>query len=156
MQIFRGEPTRKNIEDFYDLKYRVMTLKHAVAPLMEAVGTLCGGRVPPVCLGSREYFRDVYDHLTRINAAIESLREMLQTGISVSLTLIALADNEVTKRLAAYGALITVPTLLAGIYGMNFQYMPELSWMFGYPLALATMVGVDVVLFLKFRKAGWL
>jgi len=156
VQIFRGEPTRKNIENFYDLKYRLMTLKHAVAPLMEAVGKLFGGRVPPVCLGSQEYFRDVYDHLARINSAIENLREMLQTGISVSLTLIALADNEVTKRLAAYGALITVPTLLAGIYGMNFDYMPELTWRFGYPLAVGAMVAIDAVLFFRFRKAGWL
>jgi magnesium transporter len=156
VQIFRGAPTRKNIENFYDLKYRLMTLKHAVAPLMEAVGKLFGGRVPPVCLGSQEYFRDVYDHLTRINAAIESLREMLQTGISVSLTLIALADSEVTKRLAAYGALITVPTLIAGIYGMNFDHMPELTWTIGYPLVVAAMVAIDVVLFFRFRKAGWL
>ena len=156
VQIFRSEPTRANIESFYDLKYRLMTLKHAVAPLMEAVGKLFGGRVPPVCIGSQEYFRDVYDHLVRINTAIESLREMLQTGISVSLTLINLADSEVTKRLAAYGALITVPTLMAGIYGMNFDHMPELRWTFGYPLALVAMVAVDVVLFFKFRKAGWL
>jgi magnesium transporter len=156
VQIFRGDPTRKNIENFYDLKYRLMMLKHAVAPLMEAVGKLFGGRVPPVCLGSQEYFRDVYDHLTRINSAIESLREMLQTAISVSLTLIALADNQVTKRLAAYGALITVPTLLAGVYGMNFEHMPELTWRFGYPLAVGAMVAIDAVLFVKFRKAGWL
>jgi magnesium transporter len=155
-QIFRTTPTRSNIESFYDLKYRLMTLKHAVAPLMEAVGKLFGGRVPPVCLGSQEYFRDVYDHLARINAAIESLREMLQTGISVSLTLIALADNEVTKRLAAYGALITVPTLIAGIYGMNFDHMPELTWTFGYPLVVAAMFAIDIVLFFRFRKAGWL
>jgi magnesium transporter len=156
VQIFRGDPTRKNIENFYDLKYRLMILKHAVAPLMEAVGKLFGGRVPPVCLGSQEYFRDVYDHLTRINSAIESLREMLQTAISVSLTLVALADNQVTKRLAAYGALITVPTLLAGVYGMNFEHMPELTWRFGYPLAVGAMVAIDTVLFVKFRKAGWL
>ena len=156
VQIFRGTPTRSNIESFYDLKYRLMTLKHAVTPLMEAVGKLFGGRVPPVCLGSQEYFRDVYDHLVRINASIESLREMLQTGISVSLTLISLADNEVTKRLAAYGALITVPTLIAGIYGMNFQHMPELAWTYGYPLVVGAMAVVDLVLFFRFRKAGWL
>ncbi len=155
-EIFRTTPTRANIEGFYDLKYRLMVLKHAVSPLMEAVGKLFGGRVPPVCLGSQEYFRDVYDHLVRINTSIESQREMLQTGISVSLTLISLADNEVTKRLAAYGALITVPTLIAGIYGMNFQHMPELSWSFGYPLVVSAMIAIDVVLFFKFRKAGWL
>jgi magnesium transporter len=155
-QIFRGAPTRANIEAFYDLKYRLMVLKHAVAPLMEAVGKLFGGRVPPVCIGSQEYFRDVYDHLARINQAIENLREMLQTAISVSLTLISLSESEVTKRLAAYGALITVPTLIAGIYGMNFEHMPEIAWTYGYPLALGAMVAIDVGLFIKFRKVGWL
>jgi magnesium transporter len=155
-QIFRGAPTRANIEAFYDLKYRLMVLKHAVAPLMEAVGKLFGGRVPPVCIGSQEYFRDVYDHLARINQAIENLREMLQTAISVSLTLISLSESEVTKRLAAYGALITVPTLIAGIYGMNFEHMPEIAWTYGYPLALGVMVAIDVGLFVKFRKVGWL
>ncbi len=155
-QIFRAAPTRAAIESLYDQKYRLMQLKHAVMPLMEAVGKLIGGRVPPVCLGNEDYFRDVYDHLVRINAAIESQREMLQTGISVSLTLISLADSDVTKRLAAYGALITVPTLIAGVYGMNFEHMPELHWLVGYPLAIAAMVALDVVLFFKFRKAGWL
>jgi magnesium transporter len=155
-QIFRGAPTRANIESFYDLKYRLMVLKHAVAPLMEAVGKLFGGRVPPVCLGAQEYFRDVYDHLTRINQGIENLREMLQTAISVTLTLISLAESEVTKRLAAYGALITVPTLIAGVYGMNFQHMPELSWTFGYPLTLAMMTVIDVALWFQFRRVGWI
>jgi magnesium transporter len=109
-----------------------------------------------VCLGSQDYFRDVYDHLARINSAIESQREMLQTGISVSLTLVSLSDSEVTKRLAAYGALITVPTLIAGIYGMNFHHMPELDSPLGYPLVLGVMFAVDVALFFRFRKAGWL
>ncbi|HTV02111.1 MAG TPA: magnesium/cobalt transporter CorA [Luteitalea sp.] len=155
-EIFRSEPSAKNIEAFYDLKYRLMVLKHAVSSLMEATAKLFGGRVPSVCLGAQEYFRDVFDHLVRINSAIDAQREMLQTGISVSLALVGIADNQVTKRLAAYGALITVPTLLAGIYGMNFQHMPELKWVGGYPLTLLTMAVVDVVLFIKFRRYGWL
>ena len=131
-------------------------LKHAVTPLMEAVGKLFGGRVPPVVANTQDYFRDVYDHLARLNAAVDNLREMLQTAISVSITLISLAEGEVTKKLAAWGALITVPTLIAGVYGMNFQHMPELGWIVGYPLAIAFMVAVDVVLYQRFRKAGWL
>ena len=83
--------------------------------------------MPPVCVGTQEYFRDVYDHLSRINATIESIREMLATAISVNIALISLSDAEVTKRLAAWGALITVPTLIAGVYGMNFEHMPELQ-----------------------------
>jgi magnesium transporter len=133
-----------------------MNLKHAVAPLMEAVGKLYGGRVPHLCQGTQEYFRDVYDHLARINAAIDSSREMVTTATQVNLALIGLADNEVTKRLAAWGALITVPTLIAGIYGMNFKHMPELDWAWGYSYAVASMVIIDVVLFFRFRKARWI
>ena len=154
--IFRTTPTRASIEAFYDLKHEVMALKHAVAPLMEVAGKLYGGRVPALCSGLGEYFRDVYDHLQRVNAAIENMREMLQTAISVSFTLINLAESETTKRLAAWGALITIPTLIAGIYGMNFEHMPELRWVFGYPLALGLMAAVDGYLIYRFRKAGWL
>jgi magnesium transporter len=154
--IFRSTPTRDSIEAFYGLKHELMVLKHAVAPLMEVVGKLYGGRVPPVCQGLGDYFRDVYDHLSRVNAAIENMREMLQTAIAVSLTLISLADSEITKKLAAWGALITVPTLIAGVYGMNFEHMPELKWAFGYPLAVAVMVGIDLLLYRQFKKVRWL
>ncbi|HEX4883086.1 MAG TPA: CorA family divalent cation transporter, partial [Casimicrobiaceae bacterium] len=111
--------------------------------------------VPAICVGTQEYFRDVYDHLARLSNAINALREMLQTGIQVSLTLISLSEGEVTKQLAAWGALITVPTLIAGVYGMNFSHMPELDWRFGYPWAIGLMVAVDAFLYWKFRKAGW-
>jgi magnesium transporter len=154
--IFRTTPTRASIEAFYDLKHEVMVLKHAVAPLMEVAGKLYGGRVPVLCAGLGEYFRDVYDHLYRVNAAIEQMREMLQTAISVSFTLINLSESETTKRLAAWGALITIPTLIAGIYGMNFRNMPELDWLFGYPFALGLMVAIDAYLIYRFKKARWL
>jgi magnesium transporter len=81
---------------------------------------------------------------------------MLTTAIQVNLALIGISDNEVTKRLAAYGALITVPTLIAGIYGMNFKNMPELSWSIGYPLAIVLMVVIDAFLFVRFRRAHWI
>ena len=109
-----------------------------------------------VCLGLQDYFRDISDHLVRLNQSIDSLRDMVTTAISVSLSLITLQENEVTKRLAAYGALIAVPTLIAGIYGMNFQYMPEIQWVHGYPVALLLMAFIDLYMFFRFRKARWL
>jgi len=109
-----------------------------------------------VCAGSQEYYRDVYDHLSRLNQSVDSLREMVTTALSVNLSLITLQENETTKRLAACAALVAVPTLIAGIYGMNFKQMPELSWAFGYPLALGIMVAIDVYLFFRFRRPGWL
>ena len=155
-RMFDSASSRAKIEDLYALKRRLMVLRHAVTPLLEAVGKLTGGRVPAVCAGLVDYFRDVYDHLSRIQAVIDGMREMLQTAVQVNLALINLSDSEVTKRLAAWGALITVPTLIAGIYGMNFQHMPELDWVIGYPAALVLMLGVDTVLYFKFRQAKWL
>ena len=105
----------------------------------------------------QEYFRDVYDHLHRIHASIEGIREMLTTAIQVNLGMISLSESEVTKRLAAWAAIIAVPTMVAGIYGMNFEHMPELKWTFGYPLAIAVMVVIDVYLYFQFKKtASWL
>jgi len=155
-RMFGTPASRRQIEQLYQLKGMLMTLKHAVAPLMEAVGKLYGGRVPHLCQGTQEYFRDVYDHLARINSAIESSREMLTTAIQVNLALIGISDNEVTKRLAAWGALITIPTLIAGVYGMNFKNMPELNWEWGYWYAVGAMVIVDGLLFWRFRKAKWI
>ena len=155
-QIFAGKSARANIEALYYVKRKLMTLKHATAPLLEAVGKLYGGRVPAVCAGLGDYFRDVYDHLVRLNQSIDSLRDTVTTAIQVNLAMINLADTEVTKRLAAYAALVAVPTMIAGVYGMNFQHMPELGWAWGYPFALGVMVALDVYLFRRFRRAGWL
>ena len=155
-QIFAGKSPRANIEALYGIKLDLVTLKHATAPLMEAVGKLYGGRVPQVCLGLGEYFRDVSDHLGRINQNIDAAREMVTTAISVNLSMITVQETEVTKRLAGYAALVAVPTMIAGIYGMNFELMPELKWAWGYPLALGIMVTIDAYLFYRFRKAKWL
>jgi len=154
-QIFVRGNARANIQLLYELKRRLMVLKHAVDPLMEGTGKLYGGRVPQICAGMGEYFRDVYDHLYRIHTTIEGIRDMVTTAIQVNLGMISLADNEVTKRLAAWGALITVPTLIAGVYGMNFKNMPELDWLFGYPMALAMMATIDGLLYWRFRAVKW-
>jgi magnesium transporter len=155
-RIFANQSSRANIEDLYELKRKLTVLKHATEPLIEATTRLFGGRVPQLCGTLQDYFRDVYDHLIRLNQSIDSLRDMVVTAISVNLSLITIQENEITKRLGSYAALITVPTLIAGIYGMNFEHMPELNSPWGYPLTLLTMTVVDVYLFIRFRKAGWL
>ena len=155
-RIFEGSTPRENFEALYALKQKLMILRHATGPLQEHVGKLHGGRVPAICERTQEYFRDIDDHLSRINQSIDSLREMVITAISVNLSMINLQENETVKRLAAYAALVAVPTMIAGVYGMNFKEMPELSWTWGYPFALFLMVSIDVVLFWRFRRAGWL
>jgi magnesium transporter len=155
-RIFAGKSPRTNIEDLYYVKHKLTVLKHATAPLLEASGRLHGGRVPQVCSGLGEYFRDVYDHLVRLNQSIDSLRDTVSTAIQVNLSMITIGENEVTKRLAAYAALVAVPTMVAGVYGMNFDVMPELRWAYGYPFAIGLMAVIDAYLFYRFRKARWL
>jgi magnesium transporter len=155
-QLFAGASPRASIESLYYVKQQLTQLKHVTGPLLESTGRLFGGRVPAVCSGLGEYFRDVYDHLIRINQSIDSARDTVTTAIQVNLALITIGESEVTKRLAAYAALVAVPTMIAGIYGMNFQHMPELGWTFGYPVVVGLMALIDTYLFIRFRKAGWL
>lgn len=154
--IFAEQSTRASIVAMYALKQKLTVVKHAAGPLLEATGKLHGGRVPQLCAPLQDYFRDVHDHVVRLNQTVDSLRETVTAVTSVNLALITLQENEVTKRLAAYAALVAVPTLVAGVYGMNFQHMPELDWPYGYPLALVIMGVVDGYLFYRFRKAQWL
>jgi magnesium transporter len=151
-----GAAGRAIVEDLYVLKQKLMVVKHAVAPLLEASSKLHGGRVPQCCVETQEYFRDVYDHLFRIDQSIEAVRDMVTTATSVNLSLLTIDYSEITKRLAAYAALVAVPTMIAGVYGMNFDFMPELGWRFGYPLSVAVMALLDGYLFYRFRKARWL
>jgi magnesium transporter len=147
---------RANIEELYALKQRLMIMKHAVAPLLESVSNLSGARVPAICADIREYFRDISDHLQRLNQTADSIRDTVATAISVNLSMVSVQENETMKRLAAYAALVAVPTMIAGIYGMNFKYMPELSWRYGYEFTLLLMAGLDGYLFYILRKAKWL
>ena len=133
-----------------------MVLRHAVAPLMEAAGKLQSGRAPAVCVNSQDYFRDVYDHLTRINNTIDTMRDTIGTAIQVNLSMVTIEENEVNKKLAAWAGIFAVITAFAGIWGMNFKAMPELDWQLGYPIALLAMASVSGWLYWRFRKAGWL
>jgi magnesium transporter len=155
-KLFNSTAPRASIEALYYVKQKLTTLKHATLPLMEYAGKLFGGRVPQVCSGLTEYFRDIHDHLVRLNQTIDTARDTVNTAIQVSLAMINMGHGEVTKRLAAYAALVAVPTMVAGVYGMNFRHMPELDWQLGYPLAVSLMVVVDAILFWQFRKARWL
>ncbi|MDR1889763.1 MAG: magnesium/cobalt transporter CorA [Zoogloeaceae bacterium] len=149
-------PYRDNIERLYAIKRRITTLKHAVAPLMEVAGKLHGGRTPRLTTACQEYFRDVHDHLMRINSALDTLRETAATAIQVNLSLVTIDVSEVNKRLAAWAGIFAIVTAFAGIWGMNFKYMPELDWPWGYPAALALLAGASGLLYYRFKKTGWL
>lgn len=155
-QIFTKGSQRANIERLYALKRKVTQLKHAVAPLLEAVGKLDGGRVPPIVANTKDYFRDVHDHLYRINTSIDSIRDTIGTAIQVNLSMVSIDENEVNKRLAAWAAIFAVATAFVGIWGMNFEHMPELKWKYGYPVALGVVTVICLYLHYRFKKSGWL
>ncbi len=155
-EIFTQGSARSNIERLYELKGRVMILKHAVAPLLEGAGKLHGGRVPHICHGVQDYFRDVVDHLARINGLIDNMRDTIGTAIQVNLAMVTIEESEVTKRLAAWASIFAVSTAFAGIWGMNFESMPELKWRYGYLMALTTIAVTCSLLYWRFRRARWL
>lgn len=151
-----GSNNHASIEEIYDLKRKLILIQHSISPLFDAVFRLHGGRVPLVCRDMQEYYRDIFDHLERITKNIDAMRDILNTAIQVNLSMISLNETAITKKLAAWAALFAAPTMVAGIYGMNFEHMPELKMAFGYPAALSLMVILDIGLWLHFRKVGWL
>ena len=144
------------VQKLFALKQRLATLRHAVTPLLEVTAKLHGGRVPVVCKAMQDYFRDVYDHLVRIQASIDAARETIIAATQVNLTLVTIDESLVTKRLAAWAAIFAASTALAGIWGMNFEKMPELKWAFGYPMALGTIALVSGALYWRFKRLKWL
>jgi magnesium transporter len=154
--IFTQRAQRASIERLYELKRKSLVLRHAVMPLMDAVGRLHGERVPPLVAGVQDYFRDVHDHLFRVAGRLDTIRDTISTAIQVNLSIVAIDESEVNKRLAAWAAIFAAFTALAGIWGMNFEFMPELKWRYGYVVALAAMSSVGGYLYWRFKKAGWL
>ena len=133
-----------------------MVLKHAVAPMLGAAGKLHGGRVPQVCIVVQAYFRDVADHLIRIETTIDSMRDTIGTAVQVNLSMVTIEKAKVTKRLAAWASIFAVCTAFAGIWGMNFEHMAELKRQHGYGCALLLIASTCSYLYFRFRRAGWL
>jgi magnesium transporter len=156
ISIFEENAGRKNIERLYNLKRKTLTLRHAAIPMMEFIGKLHGGRVPALCANSQEYFRDVHDHISRIVSVAEDVREAVTTAIQVNLAMLTIEETEITKKLASWASIFAASTAMAGIWGMNFEHMPELHWEFGYPLALISIGFVSLSLYFRFKRVGWL
>ncbi len=154
--IFHERFSRETSERIYQLKRDLLEVKRAVSPLVDVCNRLMRAEVELIPEDVRVYFRDVYDHVVRLNEEVDMLRELLTTALEANLSLISVEQNEAMKRLAGWAAIIAVPTMIAGVYGMNFKFMPELNWPLGYPLALGTMLGVCAFLYYRFKRSGWL
>ena len=140
----------------YTLKREIAEVRRAVLPLREPMRRFASGLVPGIDPDAAPFFRDVADHLSRTADAIDNLDTLLSSAFDAHLARISVQQNEDMRKISAGAALVVVPTLIAGIYGMNFDHMPELHWTLGYPFALLLMVGVSLGLLAWFKKSGWL
>jgi magnesium transporter len=154
-QVFSG--SRHNpAERIYKLKREVLEFSRAASPLVQPVQRLASGDFDLVHPEVQNYFRDVEDHLLRANEQVEGFRDLLTSVLSANLTQVGVRQNEDMRKISAWVAIVAVPTAIAGIYGMNFNNMPELRWSFGYPLVIAVMLVICFGLYRYFRRSGWL
>ena len=154
--IFSTMPAAEKIERIYRLRAGLLNMRHAVAPMIEICNQLRRHDFPGRSSAIKPYLRDVHDHVLSVNDAIVDLRERLTAAFEASLLLSAARQNDIVKKLGSWAAILAVPTAIAGIYGMNFKYMPELEWWLGYPFALLLMMGICGTLYYRFRRAAWL
>ena len=140
----------------YNLKREVIEFRRGVLPLVKPLGQLASGEVPHVDPRMQPFFRDIADHVVRTSELIEGFDSLLGSVLSANLAQVGVQQNEDMRRISAWVAIAAVPTAIAGIYGMNFEHMPELGWRFGYPAALLLMATICVGLFRGFKRSGWL
>jgi len=155
-KIFKEKPSRETTEEIYDLKRELLDVKRAVSPLIDVCNKLMRFEIQCITEETRPYFRDVYDHVMRINETVENTQELLNSAMEANFSLISINQSDVSKKFAGWAAIIAVPTMLAGFYGMNFKFMPELEWHYGYFALIFVTIAVCITLFYFFRKSGWL
>nr|WP_201447157.1 magnesium and cobalt transport protein CorA [Conexibacter woesei] len=150
-------PERTNpAERIYMLEREVLEFHRAVVPFAAEVDQLARGHFDVVPDQLRDYYRDVHDHLRRVGGRIGGFRELLTSALQANLTQVAVRQNEDMRKISAWVAILAVPTMIAGIYGMNFEHMPELRWTFGYPLVLCVIATACTLLYRRFKRDGWL
>jgi magnesium transporter len=154
--VFKREFKRRTIEQIYDLKRDLLSLRHAVAPVVDMANRLMRFDLPVIDKDTHPYFRDVLDHAIRVNDSVDYLRELLNSALEANLLLASLDQSEVTKKLASWAAILAVPTAVAGIYGMNFDFMPELRSPYGYPAVVLAILLVCGLLYWRFKRVRWL
>jgi magnesium transporter len=155
MQVFSGDRAQPT-ERLYKLKREVLEFRRAVRPLADPLESIVTGHVRLFDPHARAYFRDVHDHVLRVADQIDEFDQLLSGALTANLAQIQVRQNEDMRRITAWAAIFAVNTLIAGIYGMNFIHMPELTWKFGYPIILSVMLGVSAVLYRGFKRSRWI
>jgi magnesium transporter len=151
--VFAGDRANP-VERIYKLRREVLEFHRAIAPLSDVLENL--QTEPLVADPIRDYLRDVADHAARVNEHLEGARELLTSILHANLTQVSVRQNEDMRKISAWVAILAVPTMIAGIYGMNFRHMPELQWRYGYPAVLLVILVACSVLYTRFRRSGWL
>jgi magnesium transporter len=154
-QVFSAE-RNSPAERIYKIEREVLEFSRSVSPLVPVLDRLARGHFDLIDEELSEYFRDVHDHLLRVGQRIDGFRDLLSTALQANLTQVSVRQNEDMRKITAWVAILAVPTMVAGIYGMNFEHMPELRWTYGYPTVLAVTLVVCILLYRRFRRAGWL
>jgi len=155
LEVF-SERGHNPVQRIYMLKREVLELHHAAAPLEEALEALHQRKFEVIHEEIREYFRDVHDHVLKVIDRAVTFSDLLTSILSANLTSVTVRQNEDMRRISAWVAMAAVPTMMAGIYGMNFEHMPELGWVHGYPLVVGVMALICGLMYRFFRRSGWL
>ena len=155
-KIFKVKPSRETTEHIYMLKRELLEVKRAVSPLIDICNRLMRFEISFISEDMRPYFRDVYDNVVRINEVIDSTRELLNAALEANFSLISISQNDVSKKFAGWAAIIAVPTMVTGFYGMNFKFMPESEWEFGFYAVIVFTITSCTLLYYFFRKSGWI
>ena len=153
-EVFGGNPAVSR--RIYQLSREVIEFQRATNPLVGILEDLVEEERPDVDPEVQRHLRDVEDHVIRVTERVEGFRELISNILEVNLTLVGINQNDEVKKISAWAAILFAPTLVGTVYGMNFYYMPELGWTFGYPFALTLMVLVSLTLYLVFKHRGWL
>jgi magnesium transporter len=155
-KIFKAKPSRETTEQIYQLKRELLDVKRAVSPLVDVCNRLMRFDIKCISPETQPYFRDVYDHVVRINEMIDNTRELLNTALEANFSLISISQNDTSKKFAGWAAIIAVPTMVAGFWGMNFKFMPETEWQYGFHAIIVFTVIACILLYFLFRRSGWL
>lgn len=157
-QVFSNanQGVRETTQRIYVLRRSVVQLRRATAPLILDLARIGDGGIPQFDRDVREYFRDVLDHLNRVNDQVEAFRELLTGILEANIALVSVRQNDIVRKISGWAAIIAVPTLISGVYGMNFKYMPELDARAGYPIVLGVMLLSSLGLYLLLKRIDWL
>jgi magnesium transporter len=155
-KIFKEKPSRDTTEQIFQLKRELLVVKRAVSPLIDICNRLMRFDIKCISKDTQPYFQDIYDHAIRINEMVDNTRELLNTALEANFSLISISQNDTSKKFAGWAAIIAVPTMVAGFYGMNFKFMPELNWYYGYYAVIILTILACSLLYYFFKRSGWL